>query len=139
MKTIFKFIFSFAFVTVLVCIANFLLQIALILLDVVTRLESTSAMIIILWVVTGVFAVVFAPGIAAQLTGTEKGIYEPVCNTILAISIIAVISAIVIMSKGHFKHNPSDFSLLLSNGYVFIAYFTGTALMALVMRNLEKD
>lgn len=138
MRTIARFIFSFLFATVLVCIANFLLQIALIFLDVVTRLESTSAMIIVLWIVTGVFAVVFATGIAVQLTGTEKGIYEPVCNIIISISVIAVISAIVIMSKGHFKLNPSDFSLLLSNGYVFIAYFTGTALMALVMRKLEK-
>lgn len=91
-------------------------------------------MIIVLWVITGVFAL----GIAAQLTGTEKGIYEPACNIIISISVIAVISAIVIMSKGHFKHNPSDFSLLLSNVYVFIVFFTGTALMALVMRKSEK-
>ncbi|HRF19546.1 MAG TPA: hypothetical protein PK977_15330, partial [Chitinophagaceae bacterium] len=59
-------------------------------------------------------------------------------NTILVISILAIIPAIVIMSKGHFMHNPKEFTLLLSNGYVWVAYFAGAGGMAAILRNLDK-
>lgn len=138
MKKTAAFILSFAIATVAVCMANFLLQIVLIFTDIVTRMESSSAMVIVLWIVTGVFGAVFTIAAAEQLAGNQTEIYAQAGNAVLAISLIAIIVAVVLLSGGHFRRDPKEFSLLFSNGYVFLSYFTGAAIMALILRKLDK-
>jgi hypothetical protein len=40
--------------------------------------------------------------------------------------------------RGDFMLNPREFTLLMSNGYVWIAYFAGAGAMAAILRNLDK-
>lgn len=128
---------SFAIATVVVGIANFVLQLVLIFTDVVTRMESSSVMVIVLWIVTGVFAAVFAVAAAEQLIGKQKDIYAMTGNVVLAVSLLAIAFAVFFLSRGLFRRDPKEFSLLFSNGYVFISYFAGAAAMALIMRKLD--
>lgn len=129
----------FMLMTVAVCIVNYILQIIIIFMDVFSRrLEESVAYIIVLWLVTGIFGSVFTTGLAEHLVKKENFTYKVSGNTILVISILAIIPAIVIMSKGHFMHNPKEFTLLLSNGYVWVAYFAGAGGMAAILRNLDK-
>lgn len=128
---------SFVIATVAVCIANFILQIILIFTDIVTRMESSSVMVIVLWVVTGVFGTVFTLGVAEQLAGKQKDIYAQAGNVVLLVSLLAIAFSLFFLSRGLFRRDPKEFSLLFSNGYVFISYFTGAAAMALIMRKLD--
>jgi uncharacterized membrane protein YsdA (DUF1294 family) len=130
---------AFMLITVAVCIVNYILQIIIIFMDIFSRrLEESVAYIIVLWLVTGIFGSVFTTGLAEHLVKKENFTYKVSGNTILVISILAIIPAIVIMSKGHFMHNPKEFTLLLSNGYVWVAYFAGAGGMAAILRNLDK-
>ncbi len=128
---------SFVIATVAVCIANFVLQIILIFTDIVTRMESSSVMVIVLWIVTGVFGTVFTLAVAEQLAGKQKDIYAKAGNAVLLLSLFAIAFAVFYLSRGHFRRDPKEFSLLFSNGYVFISYFSGAAAMALIMRKLD--
>ncbi len=130
-------ILSFIGAIIGVSIANFLLQIAIIFLDVVTRFSSSSAYVIVLWIVTGVFAAVFAFGIAEHFVGKENFTHKFTGNTIIVVSLLAIAFAIIMLSNGEFKHNPSEFSLLLSNGYVFLSFFAGSAAMAAILKNVD--
>lgn len=130
---------AFILMTVAVCIVNYILQIIIIFMDIFSRrLEESVAYIIVLWLVTGIFGSVFTTGLAEHLVKKENFTYKVSGNTILVISILAIIPAIVIMSKGHFMYNPKEFTLLLSNGYVWVAYFAGAGGMAAILRNLDK-
>jgi magnesium-transporting ATPase (P-type) len=102
------------------------------------RLEESVAYIIVLWLVTGVFGSVFTTGLAEYLVKKENFTYKISGNTILLISVVAIIPAIVIMSRGNFLYNPKEFTLLLSNGYVWVSYFVGAGTMAAILRNLGK-
>ncbi|MFZ9387023.1 MAG: hypothetical protein ACO25B_04015 [Chitinophagaceae bacterium] len=137
MKQSVKYFFSFVLATVLVCIANFIIQILIIFADLVTRLESSSVMVIVLWIVTGVFGAVFCVGIGEHFVGLPADKYRQAGNTVLVVSLLAIAFAVFFLSRGLFRRDPKEFSLLLSNGYVFIAYFTGASGMALIMRNLD--
>lgn len=132
-------ILAFILMTVAVCIVNYILQIIIIFMDIFSRrLEESVAYVIVLWLVTGIFGSVFTTGLAEHLVKKGNFAYKVSGNTILVISILAIIPAIVIMSKGHFMHNPKEFTLLLSNGYVWVAYFGGAGGMAAILRNLDK-
>ncbi|MFM2139291.1 MAG: hypothetical protein RJA57_1598 [Bacteroidota bacterium] len=135
-KTI-KYIFSFVIATVIVCIANFVLQITLIFMDLVSRLDASSLMVIILWLVTGVFGAVFTQAVSEQVVGKDPHAFRNCSLAVLLVSLPAMLLAIGLLSQGLFKRDPQDFSLLFSNAYVFLAYFTGAAGMALVMRKLD--
>lgn len=128
---------SFILATVVVCIANFVLQIILIFTDIVTRMSTSSVMVIVLWLVTGVFGAVFTVAGAEQLSGGKKDIYKQAGNLVLVASLLAIALAVFFLSRGHFRRDPKEFSLLFSNGYVFISYFTGAAGMSLILRKLD--
>jgi membrane protein YdbS with pleckstrin-like domain len=102
------------------------------------RLEESVAYVIILWLVTGVFAAVFTIGLAEYFVKKENFTYKVSGNIILLVSLLAIIPVIMIMSRGDFMYNPKEFTLLLSNGYVWISYFVGAGTMAAVLRNLDK-
>ncbi len=137
-KKIFITILCFIGAIIAVGIANYVLQIAVIFLDVVTRLSSTSAFVIVLWIVTGVFGAVFTGSGAEQFLGKENFSYKFTGNTIIVISLLSILFAIIMLSKGEFKRSPSEFSLLLSNGYVFLSFFVGSAAMGAILRNLDS-
>ena len=130
-------ILAFIVAIIAVSIVSYILQIAVIFLDIVSRLSSSSAFVIVLWIVTGVFGAVFAVSGAEQFLGKENFTHKLSGNTILIVSLLAITFAIVMLSKGEFKHNPSEFSLLLSNGYVFLSFFVGAGGMAAILRNLD--
>ncbi len=119
MKKTAAFIASFAIATVVVCIANFILQ-------------------IVLWIVTGVFGAVFTIGAAEQLAGKEREIDAQAGNVVLVVSLLAIAFAVFFLSRGLFRRDPKEFSLLFSNGYVFISYFAGAAAMSLILRKLDQ-
>ena len=127
---------SFLLATLLVCIGNFVLQILLIFLDIATRLDSSSLMVIVLWIVTGVFATVFTKGIAELVAGADTT-YRQTSTIVLIIAVLAIAVAVTGLSRGLFRRSPEEFSLLFSNGWVFISYFAGAAGMALIMRKLD--
>ena len=137
MKKIAALFLSFIIATIVVCVANFLLQIVLIFTDIVTRLESSSAMVIVLWIVTGVFGAVFTIAAAEQLVGKHKEMYALAGNLVLVASLLAIAFAVFFLSRGLFRRDPKEFTLLFSNGYVFISYFAGAAAMALILRKLD--
>lgn len=137
-KKIFITILCFIGAIIAVGIANYLLQIAFVFLDIITRLSSTSAYIIVLWIVTGVFGAVFAFSGAEYFLGKDNFSHKFTGNTIMVVSLIAIVFAVIMLSRGEFKGNPSEFSLLLSNGYVFLSFFAGSAAMAAILRNLDS-
>ncbi len=132
-------VLAFLIITIGVCIANYILQIIIIFIDILSRrVAESSAYVIVLWLVTGVFGAVFTTGLAEQLVKKEAFTYRISGNTILITSVLAIIPAIVIMSRGEFMHDPKEFTLLFSNGYVWVAYFAGAGAMAAILRNLDK-
>ena len=132
-------ILAFIVMTIAVCIVNYILQIIIIFMDIFSRrLEESVAYVVVLWLVTGVFGSVFTTGLAEHLVKKESFTYKVSGNTILLISLLAIIPAILLMSRGDFMHNPKEFTLLLSNGYVWVAYFAGAGAMAAILRNLDK-
>ncbi len=137
-KKIFYTLISFLVSIIFVCVANYLFQILVIFLDIVTRLSSSSAYIIVLWIVTGAFAAVFTISGVEYLIGKNHFSYKLTGNIILILSLLMISAATILLVNGHFKRNPSEFSLLLSNGYVFISFFSGAGIMAAILRNLDK-
>lgn len=132
-------VLAFAIVTIAVCIVNYILQIIIIFMDILSRrIAESSAYIIVLWLVTGIFAAVFTTGLAENLVKKENFTYRVTGNSIIVISVLAIIPAIILMSNGHFMHDPKEFTLLLSNGYVWVAYFVGAGGMSAILRNLDK-
>lgn len=73
-------IVSFAIAMAAACVVNFLMQVAAIFLDVVTRLESSSAFIIALWFVTGVFTTVMTVGGMEGIAGKSHASFSFVGN-----------------------------------------------------------
>jgi H+/Cl- antiporter ClcA len=120
-----------------VSIVNYVLQIAVIFLDIVSRLSASSAFVIVLWIVTGVFGAVFAVSGAEHFIGKANFTHKLSGNTVVVVSLLAIVFAVIMLSKGEFKHNPSEFSLLLSNGYIFLSFFAGSAAMGAILRNLD--
>ncbi len=131
-----KIVLAFIMTTVIMCAINFIAQIVLIFTDIVSRMETSSALAIVLWMVTGVFAAIFTEA-AAELFIDKKDItYRLIHTPVLVVYIIAIVLAVILMLQGEFMSDPSDFTLLLSNGFVFISYFFGTAGMAFIGRKL---
>lgn len=132
-------VLAFFLVTIAISIANYILQVIIIFMDIFSRrIAESSAYIIVLWLVTGIFAAVFTTGLAEQLVKKENFNYKFTGNTILLVSILAIIPAILLMSMGDFMHDPKEFTLLLSNGFVWVSYFVGAGAMAAIFRNLDK-
>lgn len=129
---------AFALATVAVCIANFILQFVLIFVDIVSRMDSSSLMIIVLWLVTGVFGAVITVSLAEQFLGKALFTYKMTGITVTVVSAIAIAAALLLFGKNYFQRSASDFSLLFSNGYVFISYFAGAGIMGLILKNLDK-
>lgn len=138
LSRIFQIILAFALGTFAVCIANFVLQFLLIFVDIISRMDASSAMVIVLWLVTGVFGAVFSLSIAEQVTVKSGFTHKETGTVMLLISLLAIGLAIMFFDKGLFRRSASDFSLLFSNAWVFIAYFTGAGGMSLVLRKLDK-
>lgn len=137
-KRIFQAVLAFALGTFAVCIANFVLQFLLIFVDIISRKDASSAMIIVLWLVTGVFGAVFSISIAEQVTVKSGFTHKESGTVILVVSLLAIGLAAFSFDKGLFRRSASDFSLLFSNAWVFIAYFTGAGGMSLILRKLDK-
>lgn len=131
-------IIAFLIVCIGVCVVNFVIQILAIFIDVISRNSSSSAFIIVLWIVTGVFAAVFTFGAAEAIIKTGYS-SQFTAITVISISVLAIIFAIILLSKGEFNHSPSEYSLILSNGYVFASFFLGCGLTALIARNLKLN
>jgi hypothetical protein len=104
---------------------------------VVTRLESTSASMIALWLVTGVFTTVITAGVLEQLAGKREAGLPFVGRVSLAISVAAVVLTVVLMLSGHEGRDPMEFSLMFTNGWVVLAFFVGSGLMGAVVRTLD--
>jgi hypothetical protein len=121
---------SFALAMLCLCVVNFLAQIAMIFLDVVTRLDSSSAAILALWFVTGVFTTIFAVGELDRPPG--NGFFR--ATVVCALAIIALGIAIVFAATGRHGGDPLEFSLMFTNVWVVIAHFLGAGAMALVLR-----
>jgi hypothetical protein len=121
---------SFALAMLCLCVANFLAQIAMIFLDVLTRLDSSSAAILALWFVTGVFTTIFAVGELDQPPG--NGFFRATVVGVLAIVVLVI--AIAFAATGHHGGDPLEFSLMFTNVWVVIAHFLGAGAMALVLR-----
>jgi H+/Cl- antiporter ClcA len=119
------------------CVINFVAQIALIFLDIVSRMETSSALTIVLWIVTGVFGAIFTQATAELFLDKKEITYKLVNVPILGVSIVAISVAIIFMVQGEFMNDPSDFTLFFSNGFVFISYFLGTGGMALIAKKLD--
>ncbi|MBS1507313.1 MAG: hypothetical protein JSS79_11765 [Bacteroidetes bacterium] len=133
-----KLFLSFVITTVVMCVVNFIAQIALIFIDAVSRWESSSALTVVLWIVTGVFGAVFT-GLTATLFLPEKEItYRNTYNVVAVVSVIAITAAVALMLNGDFIEDADDFTLFFSNGIVFVSYFIGSGGFALVGRNLDK-
>ena len=94
-------------------------------------------MVIVLWLVTGVFGAVISVSVAEHLLGKPLFTYKESAITISVTAVIAIGLAILLFGKNYFNRSASDFSLLFSNGYVFIAYCTGAAGMGLILKNLD--
>ncbi len=118
-------------------VLNFVAQVVLIFLDVISRWESSAALILVLWFVTGVFSALFTEATAALFMDKKEITYRLIHTPILIISIIAIMLAVVLMLRGEFIHDPSEFTLLFSNGFVFISYFLGTGGFAFIGRKMD--
>jgi glucan phosphoethanolaminetransferase (alkaline phosphatase superfamily) len=133
-----KIILAFAITTAVMCVLNFVAQIVLIFIDIISRWESSSALTIVLWIVTGVFGAVFT-GLTATLFLPEKEItYRLTYNPVMIVSIVAIALAVALMVHGDFIEDVDDFTLFFSNGFVFVSYFIGSGGFALIGRNLDK-
>lgn len=132
-----KIILAFMITTFILCVVNFIVQIALIFIDVVSRMETSSALTIVLWIVTGVFGAIFTEATAELFIDKKEITYPLVHGPILIVSIAAIILAVVLMIQGEFISDPADFTLLFSNGFVFISYFLGTGGFAFIGRKLS--
>lgn len=133
-----KILLAFAITTFVMCVLNFIAQIVLIFMDAVSRWESSSALTIVLWLVTGVFGAVFT-GLTATLFLTKNEItYRLTYNMVSITSAVAIALAVVLMVRGEFMADVDDFTLFFSNGFVFVSYFIGSGGFALVGRNLDK-
>jgi hypothetical protein len=62
--------------------------------------------------------------------------YQLVHYPVLMVSTAAIVMALVLMFQGEFIADPSEFTLLFSNGFVFISYFFGAAAMSFIGRKL---
>ena len=121
---------SFALAMLCLCVVNFLAQIVMIFLDVVTRLDSSSAAILALWFVTGVFTTIFAVGELDRPPG--NGFFRATVVGVLAIVALGI--AIAFAATGRHGGDPLEFSLMFTNVWVVIAHFFGVGAMALVLR-----
>ena len=131
-------VLSFAMMTVVIGIVNYILQLIIIFMDLLSRrLQESNLYVIVLWLVTGVFAAVFTASLAEHLVKKENFTYKLTGNILLLLSVLAVVPAVIIMINGDFMHDPKEFTLLLSNGFVWVAYFTGAGAMAAILRNLD--
>lgn len=121
---------SFALWMAGLCVVNFVAQVAMVFLDVLTRLDSSSLAILALWFVTGVFNTIFAVGELDHPPG--KGRFG--ATVVGALAIVALVVAIVLATTGHRGGDPLEFSLMFTNVWVVIAFFTGAGAMAFVLR-----
>ncbi|MBK8978642.1 MAG: hypothetical protein IPM29_22320 [Planctomycetes bacterium] len=121
---------GFVVVMTCACVVNFVAQIAMVFLDVLTRLESSSAAILALWFVTGVFTTVFTCGDLDEPSG--DGRFR--ATVVLWLSCVAVVASIVAACLGWPGGDPLEFSLLFTNVWVVIACFLGAGVMASVLR-----
>lgn len=131
-----KVIFSFALTALMMCILNFLAQIGLILFDIISRWDSSALLIVTLWFVTGVFTSVFTEPVTFLLVDKKLLTSKFLHTIILVISVIALAGAGLIMFQGDFLSDPSEFTLLFSNGIIFTSYFIGTGVFSFIGRKL---
>jgi len=131
-----KIILAFIITTAIMCVVNFVGQIVLIFVDIVSRMESSSALTLVLWFVTGVFASIFTEAAAGIFLKKEDITYPLLHTPILIISIMAVVLAIVLLFMGEFVADNEEFTLLFSNGFVFLSYFLGTGGFSYIGRTL---
>jgi uncharacterized membrane protein YGL010W len=129
---------AFALALVSTCVANFVLQLGLIFVDVLTRLEESAAMVLASWFVTGVFTTVFAIGWHEQFVGKEHFRWRTSGNVALLISALVLAVTIVLICRGWSWRDPQDWSLLTENPWNVVACFTGSGGMAAVGRTLDS-
>lgn len=129
-RRILRVLLSFALTMAAACVANFVLQVAMVFLDVLTRLESSSAAILVLWFVTGVFTTVVAVGDLDVPPGNGRfgG------TVVLGLAIAAIGASIVLAMNDCPGGDPLEFSLMFTNVWVVIAFFAGAGAMAFVLR-----
>jgi hypothetical protein len=135
-KKYFKIVLAFLITTAIMGVFNFIAQIVFIFLDLVSRWESSSALILVLWIVTGVFAAIYTEAVAGLLMEKKDITYRIVYTPVLIVSIAAMVVASILMFQEGFTSDPSEFTLLLNNGLNFISYFFGAAGMSLIGRKL---
>lgn len=129
-------VLSFLITTLIFCVINFVAQIILIFVDVVSRWESSALLTLVLWFVTGVFSSIFTEAAASMFIAKEEITYPLLHTPILITSIIAIALGVLLMFMGELEADNVEFTLLLSNGYVFISYFVGTGAFSWIARKL---
>lgn len=123
-------VLSFALTMVAACVVNFVLQLGMIFLDVLTRLDSSSGAILALWFVTGVFTTVIGIGEWDRPPGNARF----AGTVVLALSVVAVAVSVALAVTGSCGGDPLEFSLMFTNVWVVLAFFVGAGAMAWVMR-----
>ncbi len=131
-----KIVLAFLITTIIMGAVNFVAQIALLFMDLLSRWESSSALIVVLWIVTGVFASIFTEAVAGLFLNKKEITYRLIHYPVLVVYVIAIVMALVFMFQGHFISDIAEYTLLFSNGFVFISYFFGAAAMSFIGRNL---
>jgi len=131
-----KIVLAFIITTMIMCVVNFIAQLALIFMSVVSRLEPSSALVLVLWFVTGVFSAIFTEATAGMFMKKEEITYPLVHYPIFIVSLLMIMLAVVLMLMGELETNNVEFTLLFSNGFVFISYFLGTGGFSFIGKKL---
>ena len=117
------------------CCVNFVAQIALLFVDLLSRLDSSSAAILALWFVTGVFTTVLTVGDPDHTPDHSR--FSG--NVLLGLALLAIALSIVWGATLGGGGDPLEFSLMFTNVWVVIAFFAGSGAMAWVFRQLGPE
>jgi hypothetical protein len=91
---------------------------------------------VVLWIVTGVFAAIFTEGVVEYFLDKKEITNRVVYYPVLVLSIAAIIVTLIMLFQDEYIGDPSEFTLLLSNGIVFISCFFGTATLSFIATKL---
>jgi hypothetical protein len=124
--------------SILTTLANFVLQIVITFLDVVTRWEESSGSLLALWLVTGVFTTVFTTGMTERLGAVPGGDHRLSGSVCVGLSAAFICLYLYLIRYEGFGGWPLERFMIFEDGWVTIAFFTGAGAMGLVVRKLDE-
>lgn len=110
--------------------ANFLLQVGLVFVDVLTREDSSPFAIVALWLVTGVLSTVLTVRELAQPARVRCE-----ATVVLVASAIGFAAALVQLAGDWPGRDPEEYAFVFESAWVTLAFFTGSGAMAGVLRH----